>query len=57
MALNEIVFLKIEQKRTAILSLLGAERQMKPSAVDRTFEPLSNGMLNSFLTKMSLRTL
>ena len=30
---------------------------MKPSPVDRTFDPLSNGMHNSFLTKMSLRTL
>ena len=30
---------------------------MKPSPVDRTFDLLSNGMHNLFLTKMSLRTL
>ena len=30
---------------------------MKPSPVDRTFDHLSNGMHNSFLTKMSLRIL
>ena len=28
---------------------------MKASPVDRTFDPLSNGMHNSFLTKMSLK--
>ena len=56
-ALNEIVCLQIEEKSTAFLSLLGGERQMKPSPVDRTFDLLSNGMHNSFLTKMSLGTL
>ena len=44
--MNEIVFLYIEQKRTAILSLLGGDRQLKPSTVDRTFNHLSNGMHN-----------
>ena len=56
-ALNEIVILQIEQKSKAILSLLGGHRQMKTSTVDRIFDPLSNGMHKSFLTKMSLRAL
>ena len=30
---------------------------MQPLPVDRTFDPLSNDMHNSFLTEMSLRTL
>ena len=42
---------------TAILGLLGGDGQMKPSPVDKTFDPLSNGMHNSFLTKMSRRAL
>ena len=50
-ALNQIVFVLFFVDRTenhGDLSLLGGDRQLKPSPVDRTFDPLSNGMHNSF---------
>ena len=31
--------------------------KLKPLSVDRTFDPLSNGMHNAILTKLSLKTL
>ena len=44
----------MEQKSTAILSLLGDDMQIKPSPVDRTFGVLSNGMHYSFWPKFHL---
>ena len=39
------------------LKLNGKNRHLKPLPLDRTLNSLSNGMYNSILTKMSLRTL